>query len=308
MKLNALLTTVFNNLGVDISDPKTQSILGNPNLANLEFPEELSNRLTESKFYTKESALQNPEIRNTIRAEALNGVDSLIGELGKKYELDHESLDAINAQDKSSKKYQKLVDSIAETQAKKYNASGKDKDALNKQLEDLNAQMVKMRDKHSEEIRLEKNARKTDRLNWELDSIYNGIDYSMEAPKNVAKKAARTIVEELAREKGISFDLGEDSLRMVTKDGTEYFDNNVKISPADYIKRTLAENKLLKTSPGTQAPTSTQKTGYEMQSRPEPKYDFFNRNNPPQIPTGSSFEQAMNNLKASQATPANPKQ
>ncbi len=170
MKLNETITTVFRKLGVDTSTAEMQALIGNASLASIEVPEIVSTKLA-GEFFTKESALQHPDIRSAIRAEALNAVDKEVKELGQKFGLDDETMKAIEAEQKSGKRYALLVDKVADLKEKSALATGKDKDALNKQIEKLNAEILAAKTDGDTRVANVEKLRKTDKIGWELDGI-----------------------------------------------------------------------------------------------------------------------------------------
>jgi hypothetical protein len=277
MKLNALLTQVFSKLGVDISRAELQTLLANASLATIDVDDVTAGKLS-SEFYTLESAKQNPAIRSAIRAEVLNGIDAQTAELMAKFDLDDETQQSILAEDKTSKKYAKLVETIANKEREKSSATGSDKTKLSSEIAKLNEQIVKERTAYETKIADGERLRKTDRVNWELDSIYGSLDYAMATDKNISATAARAIVDMISKQKGVRFETTETGVKLLTSEGTDYFDNNVPVTPQDFIKKTLMESKMLKVSDtGTQSNTTAAKTATPNASRKTGSKDNFMR-------------------------------
>lgn len=251
MKLNTLLTNVMTKLGVDTTSPESQKILGNPNLANIEVADEISNKL-DGEFFTKDAAIANTDIRSRIRAEALNGVDASVLELIKGYDFDQETQSEILKEDKTHNKIKKVMEKIEDLTRKKSKASGVDKETLNTEIEKLNKQVLSTKAEYENKLNDERNARRGDKINWELDSIYKGFDYSLQSDKDISITAAKAIIGDFVNKKGLKFESSENGLQILTKDGTEYYENSVKLSPADFIKKSLFEAKMLKVNDMTQ--------------------------------------------------------
>jgi hypothetical protein len=247
MKLNVVLSTVLKNLGIDITDPEAQKLIGNSNLATIEVGDSVSTKLT-AEYFTKEAALQDPGIRSQIRAEALNGIDAQTKELMTSYEFDAETMAEILKEDKTSKKLSKMVEKVAELTKTKAKAGSADKDVLSKKIEELNGQIATVRSTYETKLAEEQKGRKTDRINWELDNIYNGLDYSLQADKEISVTASKAVIAGLAAKRGLRFETTESGIQILTKDGTEHYENNIKVTPADFIKKSLMENKMLKVS------------------------------------------------------------
>lgn len=246
-KLNETLTKVFTKLGVDFNSAEAQAILSNPAIAAVDVSDAIATRLG-ADFFTKDAALQNPEIRSVIKAEVLNGVDADLEGIVNKFELGDEFKANLKKEDKTVKRLNLLTDTIAELTKKKYEATGKDKEALNTEITRLNKQVADTRTEYENKITEVNNARKSDKVNWDLDSVYNGLEYAMPFDKDINVLSAKAAINKVFEDKGIKFDLSEKGVKILTNEGTEYFENNVQVVPADFIKKTLTEKKMLKVS------------------------------------------------------------
>lgn len=281
-KLNTVLSTAFLKLGLDLNNESVKTILGNTELASIDVADEVSNYLSQD-FYTKDSASQNLDIRNKIKAEILNGEDARQNELFNKFEMPDDVKSNILNEKNTLKRYSLIAEKIAELTELKHKSKGVDKDALNSEIAKLNKQIVDIKSQYENEINNERFARKQDRINWELDSIYNQFDYALPVDKSISVTAAKAIMNKIASEKGIIFETTDNGIKIKTKEGTEYFDNNQPVSPSDFIKRSLIENKLLKTAPDAsqnqQQQQSTNRQSYQRQQ-----------------PTMKSFDSAVDSL------------
>lgn len=281
-KLNTVLSTAFLKLGLDLNNESVKTILGNTELASIDVADEVSNYLSQD-FYTKDSASQNLDIRNKIKAEILNGEDARQNELFSKFEMPDDVKSNILNEKNTLKRYSLIAEKIAELTELKHKSKGVDKDALNSEIAKLNKQIVDIKSQYENEINNERFARKQDRINWELDSIYNQFDYALPVDKSISVTAAKAIMNKIASEKGIIFETTDNGIKIKTKEGTEYFDNNQPVSPSDFIKRSLIENKLLKTAPDAsqnqQQQQSTNRQSYQRQQ-----------------PTMKSFDSAVDSL------------
>lgn len=279
-----VLQTVLKNLGIDPSSEEAQKLLGNKSLADIEVADTVSTQLT-AEFFTKEAALQNPEIRNKIKAETLNGIDAQTKELMANYDFDAETQAEILKEEKSSKKLSRMVEKVAELTRAKSKVSSTDKEVLNKEIEKLNAQILTTKTDYETKLADEQKARKTDRVNWELDTIYNSLNYSLKADKDITVTAAKAIISSVANKKGLRFETTENGVQILTKEGTEYFESNTKVTPQDFIKKSLIENKMIEMNdnanpaqPGQSRPAAPARTVYQ--------------------PKGNSFTEALNGLIA----------
>ncbi len=250
MKLNELLKKMIEQRGVSVSDDTIKKILDNNALASLEVDDVVSTKLTEPIF-TLESAKQNPEIINSIRAAALDGVDAEIKSIIEKQNWTPEQKQEVLSQNKTKLKLEKLTEKLAELNSQK--GSSDTQTTLNKKIEELNGQIKIVRDEYEVKLKSVGDERKSDKIGWELNSIYNGFNYALpDVPKDVATIAAKSVIDKLVKEKGLTFDLTDEGLKIKTKEGTDYFDNNVKVSPSEFIQKNLLQSKLLKVSDKSQ--------------------------------------------------------
>jgi hypothetical protein len=263
MKLNEFLTVILTKLGADTSKPEVQTILTNSALATVDVADVISAQLN-GEFFTEASAKQNPRVRATIKAEILNGLDARTKELFTKYEFDDVSAGIVTAEAGTFEKYAKLIETVIAKEQQKAIAAGGTKDKLSLEVAKLNEQIVKERESSLSKIAEIEKMRKVDKVNWELDNVYSTFDYDLPTAKDISTISAKSIINAIAAKKGIKFEATDTGIKLMTNEGTEHFENNIPISPQDFIKKTLLENKLIKTAPTPKSSvvTSTSTNGY----------------------------------------------
>jgi len=249
---------LFQKLGstLGMSADQIAKITGNDSLNSFEVSDEIATLFTSVKVFTEESAKANPEIRAAIRAEDLNGLDAIKSTLLEKYGLPDEVKATIKSEKKTSAWLNTLMEKAVALEAEKATSSGKAKTELEKEIEKLNAAIVQERSTWESKVSDLEKARYNDRVDWELKSVYSNFDYAMgEVEKPIAINAAKAVVDQKLREKGVIMKMTENGLApFISKDGQEmpFFDNNQKIGATDLIKRTLLENKLLRVNDNQQ--------------------------------------------------------
>lgn len=263
--LKETLTSVFTKLGVDSSSAEAQAILGNSALSTITVGDEISSKLGQN-FYTLDSALQNPEILSKARAEALNGTDAHLLTIAETYGLDEATIAELKAEKKTTAKISKLTEKIAAAKEKIAKATGEDKDKLVEKFNTLQQEKINEAKALNDKIVAEQTGRKNDRVNWELDNLYNQLDYANPIDKGLNVLSAKTIIEKFARDKGVKFELGENGISLKTTSDTDYVVDNVKMTPQDFIKKTLIENKFIKVSTGNTQSQQTQTTTHQTQT------------------------------------------
>jgi len=257
MKANDLINMVFKKLGNPLP-ADIQTILGG-SLSAIDVDDAVASKFNVD-YFTKEAALQNPDIKNTLRAEVLNGIDAELDKVSDKFEFDDATKEVLK-KEKTSKRIEVITDKIRELSEKKAGTNKVDKDAYNKELEKYNAEILALRTTHASELEAEKSGRKTDRVNWELDGIYSGLDYSSHKDKKTAIIMAKAVMAEKIKAEGLKFDITENGAKILTKENTDLYVDNKPVSPSDYIKKTLIENDLIKVSDGKTPPANGGNTG-----------------------------------------------
>lgn len=245
--LNVLLSSVLKKLGVDISTSKAQELLGNSALTTIQVDDSISNQLNKD-FYTLDSALQNPEILSKARAEALNGVDTHLESIWDSSGLDSDTITALKAEKKSMVKISKTVELIRAKEQKALQATGEDKQKLVGEINKLQNDIIQSKKEFDSKISEIESGRKLDKINWELDGVYGTFDYTTPIEKSLAVHSAKAVIAKITADKGIKFEMSDGGLVLKTKMDTDYVEDNIKLTPKDFITKTLIENKFIKVS------------------------------------------------------------
>ena len=248
MKANAFLTSLFEKLGIDATDPVAKQLTSNPALVSVELPDTFTSKF-EQDFYTEETALHQPSIRRKIMAESLNAVDKKIKDAITKYEISDEIAEEILAGGNSYDRLEKLNEKLVSAQQEKIRTTGKDRDALTDSIAKLNKDILN----EKALLQAEKAGRKQDNLNNKLNTVLSSEKYAGEFDADYA----RFKLEKRAQEKGYKLDLDErGNLKVLSaEDGNEFFDNHAKVTDANtFLKKQLLEMKLLAVNDNNKVP------------------------------------------------------
>lgn len=257
MKLKEILEKLAQRSGVNLNEEAIKKVLDNPTLATIEVDDVVSKQLTQ-EMLTIEAAKQNPELQKHFTAITLNGLDAELETTSTKLGLTDEDKLALKAEKSSYKRVGLLAEKIQALEAKKAGASNKDKDALSKDIEKLNADILTERTKYASEKQQLMNQFDGERTNWKLESVYGNFLPQMDE-KNSAKvnlTIARTIVAEELQKRGYKVVNNQGNLSLLTSQDTEVFENNQKIDFQDFAQKTLANEKLLTVSKKTPQQTN----------------------------------------------------
>jgi len=231
-----------------MNSEQISTFINNKSIESISIEDDVVSAFKSIQVFTEDSAKANSSIRAAIRAEALNGVDADIKRLMDKHEFSDDIKAEISKQDKTSARIEKFYEKLSELEKAKVGTTGKEKSILEKEIEKLHFDLKSEKDSRlNDEIKF-KNELESNHTNWELKNLYSSLDIAI--PDNfdadVIKNGAKYKIESELVKRGVSFKMTESGLAPFTKDGTPYFENNVKISANDLLRKVATENKLLK--------------------------------------------------------------
>lgn len=270
VKANVLLKTIGEKIGLN-ADQITK-LTGNTQLSTIDIDDDVANHFTNTEFFTADAAVSDGKIRGRIRAEIMNGTDADIERLAAKHGLSSEEVAELKKLDKTSMKLEKFSEKIAELENKKASASGKAKSDLEKEIDKLNGQVSATRLEFEAKLAEKDTQMANAQIGWEKSSRFKSLDYAV--PEGVSKDdymiGAQAILDKKLAEKGIKFKLTEDGFEPFdVKEDKRYYENNVKISADDLIKKVANESKLLRTSQGEQKQTNQRQQSQHQTQKPD---------------------------------------
>ena len=260
-KLGDLIKSLATKMKLKLDDEKLKPLF------DLETPvEEEHANAFEQQLMTEEAAIANTKIRNTIKAESLNGLDAVLDELMTEFEFDDTLKADMKKADTSFKRTKLVATKIAELKEKKAGAtSTDDKKAIQKQIDDLNDALKNEKLASADKIKALSEAHDADIYNMGLDSLLQTKEYyTKDIPTAVHARTAMTLLEQSLAKNGakLVFDKKLKEFKLVNAEtGMDYHDaNQKKVTPTEFIDGVLAENKMLKTAgdpPPKTAPVTT---------------------------------------------------
>lgn len=260
MKIKELITTIATQSGVLADSPALKSIIDNATLT-LDVDDDLAKLLTAPRM-TMEAARANPELKKHFKKEVYDGIQAEVKRTAAELGLDETAISEIDTQDTDFKKIGALAKKVQALTAAKAGAGSKDTEKLNKEIEKLNEQAASIRTEYEGKLKSVNEGFETERIGLSLNNILSGYDYATPVDKDINVQVARTLVDKGLAEKGIKIVRKDNDLTFVTSEGTEYFEKetNKKVTVKDFVNKTLANAKVLKTSGGTPAGGKEQKT------------------------------------------------
>lgn len=263
LKLAEVLKSIALQSGV--SETEFKSILDNPALASIEVDDAVSTKLVAPRL-SMDAAKNNPDLKKHFTALALNGIDAGLERLATDNGLSVEEITELKGLESTAKRIETITSKIKTLEAAKSN-KGADTEKLTKEIETLNANILTERNNTIAKLQEKDNSLEVERINWTLDTMLSNFDYSTPVDKEINVTLGKSLFNKSISEKGLKVVRKDNALSLQTAEGTEYFDNNVKVGINDYMTKVLANAKVLKASNSTpavktpQQRTSTTQTG-----------------------------------------------
>jgi len=270
MLLGDLLNSLAKTSGIDEKDENLVKLMAIKEVATAEIADELGSKITGS-LMTKESAINDKEIVDTIWAKALNAVDGKLEEISKGvFDFDDTFIETM----KSTKGTYARMDFFAKNiqQAHKAaitileEAKGSTDDTgkaeLQTKIDELNGELATIKDgtislnEHNEMIK--NNEFKM--LDLHKKNLFSNYNYALDVSKEVNVLTASSLFDNELNKLGVTIVNDNGNLVLKTKldngDFTKYFKDNKEVSPKDLADGLFAEHKLLKVN-GDATPAGT---------------------------------------------------
>lgn len=266
MTIGDFLNNLAKAAGIDATNPALVGILSNAEVAQAKLEDGFAKQLT-SGFLTLEAAKNNPELKSYFTALALNPLDTQFNELVKELELPDDVRGELEGEKSSYKRITNLVRKVKDLESKKAQANSGDKSKYTEQINTLNAEISKIKNDYLAEKSQLIEQHKADRINWELNAMYNSFDYATPMSKEANIQMAKILISEELKRNGLKIENIDDNLRLATNEGTDFYKDNQKVGIKDFIEKTLATNKVLTIDPKT-PPPATPGTGVKAPEKP----------------------------------------
>lgn len=237
----------FNELaqkaGIPADDKSLKDLLASPELINIKVSDELVTSLDKGLINIDQAKNNHPDIKKKYFADAYDGIDSQLSKI-----LSDEAADILTPEDlteiaaeKSTTKKMGLA--LTKLKAAKVKASPADKEAINKQLNELN-----------EALRVEKEGKKKLVDEYEgkikdihLNSALTGMfgNYKTiydDIPGNVKATSLKAMITQALQDNDAVLKVDDNGTLAITrKDGTNVFgSDNRQLTPQSFLDKTFA--------------------------------------------------------------------
>lgn len=235
-------------------------------LPDVEVPDAVIKGIDNSLISLSEAKNNFADIKNHYTKQALDGVDTELMKLIEDFQVDDATKTEILAENSTYKKVPNLFRKIVELDRKK-NATtgGKDKAEIQKQIDDLHAQLKSEKEARENEKKNFDQQRLQDRINSRKNVLFNGVKtIHDELDPEIRYNILDVLLNKELQDKGakLAFD-DQDNFIIIRNDGTNFFgENHQQVKPMQFIEQSLAKNKQLKvTDPPNGSNGATNKNG-----------------------------------------------
>lgn len=298
-KVSEFLIGLAKKSGVELTPEQQEHI----SKIDVELDDNFVNPIDNSLISLRDAKNNHPDIKNHYVKGAYDGIDSLLLSQMEEYEFGENEKNAILAERNTNKRVALMNKMVKDLEHRKANADKPDKAAINKQIEDLNAE-IRAHKAQVEAIRQESENKfkqfKIDSKKQTLLSNYKTI-YDDLSPE-VKYMTLFNLLNKDLQDNNAEFVLGEgDSINLLKKDGTNYYgDNNQQMNTQQFIESSLSRNKILKTT----STAAQQSAGDTQQNNANPNGGTSNGNGKAQNHLLKSLNSAaLESIKQNAANP-----
>ena len=297
----AFVKGLVKKAGLDPEDVKYKDFFANADLAKLDVPDELATA-TDNSLISLTTAKDNfGPLKNHYHAQALNGIDTSLEQMFEELGLGDDDKTELKLERSTGKRISALVKKVQAAEIKKANADKPDKLAIQKTIDQLNAQIVSANQKATDAETSFKQREKQLRLDYTLTNLFgNQKTVFDKLSPDIRNATLRTAIgQELQRKEAkIDFD-DSGNIVILRNDGTKYFgENNQSVTPVQFIEQTFAkENLLEKAAPaGSQSNSGQNNSGNNgSQQSMNGNSDKTDSKGKPLVGQNSIFKELMDN-------------
>jgi hypothetical protein len=237
--------------GVKIDDEAIQPLLAAPELANINIPDALITGIDNGLLSLDAAKNNHSAIKGHYFSQAYDGLDKEIARFIEDHKLPDEIKAEILAEKSSTKKAVLLAAKIKALEEQKVHSGKGEKDTLQQQINDLNAQLRAEKDKEAG-IRAEYEGKLKDKdMSYALRNLLGGYKTIYdELDGEVKDITLKAIINKSLNADAAEFTVDESGqLLLRKKDGSNFFgEDNRLLTPKSYLDKIMSRDKILKVS------------------------------------------------------------
>ena len=255
--LGDFLRGLAKKAGINIDEDANKAFFANEAFATLEVPEGIDKGIDSSLISLKDAKNNHPDVKNYYTKQTLDTFDKKLDQLMEDLGFSDDDKNVIKLEQSTYNRPQMLIKAVQKLEQAKANADKPDKAAIQKQIDDLHAQLRVATEKVTAAEASFAQKEKDMRINYKLDSmlgahktIYDTLD------PDVKFTTLRTLLYKKLQDNNAKLDFDENgNFTLLKKDGTNYYgESNQQVNAQQFVEQLLSGNKLLiTTSTATQA-------------------------------------------------------
>ncbi len=250
-----LINVLAKKAGVDENDDNLKNLLANADLTKINIHGDLAKQFDENLLSIGTALDSHPTLRNKYFAEVLNPFDKRMQDIIEEMELDDTGKAELKNVRSSYKRFEALTAKMKELGAAKGNANSKtDKDALQKQIDDLQLELKKAKEEVTKKESEYKEKMETDRKDFRLRSHLAGYKTTLDSlDPEVRDSTILNLINKNLEAQDAELRLDEKgNLQPYKKDGSKlYGANHTLIDLKSLVESLLAQNKILQVTDTT---------------------------------------------------------
>jgi hypothetical protein len=268
-KLKDFLSTLAKKAGFDITSETAKPFFDS--LPDTDVPDDVHKGIDNSLISLTAAKDNFPDLKNHYTKQALDGMDKVLSDLLEDFQVDEQTRAEILAEKNTYKRGPMLTRKIVELERKKLSSnSGKDRQEIQKQIDDLQAQLKTTKEQLEAEKKSFEQQRIQDKIQMKKNVLFSGIKtIHDELDPETRSTILDSQIQKALQDNGAKFVIDDQgNFTLLRTDGTNYFgENHQQIKPAQFIESILAKNKQLKVTDsqnganGTKPQNGSQPTG-----------------------------------------------
>jgi hypothetical protein len=261
--LGQLLQHLATKAGIDSKDQNLINLLSSSELTKITLHSDLVKGFDENLLSVEAATDNHPVIGPKYKALALNPFDQKMQAIMDELGLSDEDKAELKGVRSSYERFEKLGAKLKELTTKKDNAdTAKDKNALQKQIDELLGKLQAEKKAFEEQLQVEKAGRITDKINFEKRSLYGAVKTIYDSlDPSIRATSLDAVISKALQDKDAEFAYDDQGNFLIRKkDGTNLVGaNHTKYTPQAFIDEVLAQNRILAVNPASNG-TKTEQT------------------------------------------------
>jgi hypothetical protein len=247
-KLKEFITALAKKAGFDTTSDAVKPFF--EGLPDTDMPDDIHKGIDNALISLTEAKNNYPELKNHYTKQALDGMDKEFLTLIEDFQLDEPTKTGILAEKSTYKRGPMLTRAIVELERKKLSSTtGKDKQEIQKQIDDLQAQLKTTKESWENDKKSFDNQRLQDRINNKKNVFFSGVKtIHDELDPETRYTIIDSQIQKELQDRQARFALDEQgNVVLMRNDGTNFFgENHQQVKPLQFIEQVLAKNKQLK--------------------------------------------------------------